>query len=81
MARFFQGQIQGQGRGQIQGQIQVQIQIFFKPLHGDPFVEIQIKRKSKRKRKQKQKRGNLGSEAPWLLPPFRFCFRVCFSIR
>ena len=45
MARFFQGQIQGQGRGQIQGQIQVQIQIFFKPLRGDPFVEIQIKRK------------------------------------
>ena len=38
VSRFFQRQIQDQ----IQSQIQGKIQIFFKPLHGDPFVEIQI---------------------------------------
>ena len=75
------GQIQGQVQGQIQGQIQDQIQFFFKPLHGNPFFGIQIQRKLKRKRKQKRKRGNLGREAPWLLPPFRFCFRFRFNLR
>ena len=41
------------------------------------FFEIQIERNLNRKRKRKQR--NLGREAPWLLPPFRFCFR--FNLR
>ena len=70
-----------QNQGQMRSQLQGQIQNLFKPLHDDPFFEIQIKHKLKRKRKQKRKRGNLGREAPWLLPPFRFCFRFRFNLR
>ena len=66
------------------GEIFVDGRDFRRRARFSPAVQIflnQIKRKSKRKRKRKLKRGNLGREAPWLLPPFRFRFRFRFDLR